>query len=268
MKPFYENKFGISLYCGDCLEVLPQIGVDNFDCVIADPPYGNGKTACKWDELIPTEKLWPIVWNSVRPDGAVYLFSNEPFTSQLICSQMDEFRYRWNWKKESGGNFQNAHVQPLSIVEDICVFSKGRCANGAKNAMRYFPVLEEREEPLFVKGGPPVSSDMLNKTNMVNQCKTYSHKYPTTVLEFNKPFGKTRLHPTQKPVELIEYLLNTYTLEGEMVLDFSAGSGTTAEACMRTKRKCVLIEKENSWCEVIADRLSKVESEIDSMLFF
>lgn len=265
IKPYYENSL-VTLYNGDCLEVMSEIG-DVFDAVIADPPYGNGKTACKWDAVISFDSMWSMIWSHVKSNGAVCIFGNEPFTSKLICSDLDDFRYRWNWKKESGGAFQLAKVQPMSIVEDIAVFSKGRCANGALNPMIYYPIMTKRENDDARSGGKQVCSDILNKCNMVALHKTYTHKYPTTVLEFTKPYGAKRVHPTQKPVELIGYLIRTYTLEGESVLDFTAGSGTTGVACLELGRRCVLIEKDEHYCEVAVSRLKEKEDEIAGRLF-
>ena len=259
IEPYYKNDL-VTLYRGDCLEVMDGLDPVVFDAVITDPPYGNGKTACKWDAVIPFELMWPMIWSHVKGNGAVCLFSNEPFTSKLVCSNLEDFRYRWNWKKESGGAFQLAKVQPMSVVEDICVFSKGRCANGASNPMVYYPIMTKRENGDVRAGGKPVCSDILNKCNMVALHKTYTHKYPTTVLEFTKPYGAARLHPTQKPVPLLEYLVRTYTVEGESVLDFTAGSGSLGEACMNLNRNCVLIEKDEKYCEITAKRLEDVLS--------
>lgn len=252
--PVYSRD-GVTLYRGDCFDVVPGLA-EKFDAIIVDPPYGNGKTACRWDSEIPFESMWRMVWPCVKGNGAVCVFGNEPFTSKLICSDLEDFRYRWNWRKESGGAFQLAKVQPMSVVEDIAVFSKGRCANGASNPMVYYPIMEQREEVDSRKGGRLVRSDILNKTNLVALRKDYTHKYPTTVLEFPKPAASRRLHPTEKPVELLEYLLRTYTLEGEVVLDFCAGSGSLGEACIRTGRRCVLVERDEEYCRIIAERLS------------
>jgi len=265
IEPYYKNDF-VTLYYGDCLSVLPEIDFV-FDAVITDPPYGNGKTACKWDAVIPFEPMWKMIWNHIKTNGAVCLFSNEPFTSKLICSNLDGFRYRWNWKKESGGAFQLAKVQPMSVVEDICVFSKGRCANGDNNPMVYYPIMTQREKVDYRTGGKAVKSDMLNDSNMIALNKTYTHKYPTTVLEFNKPCGTKRIHPTEKPVDLLEYLIKTYTKENEIILDFCSGSGSIGEACMNTNRKCLLIEKEKGYCDLTVSRLKDVEKVKSENLF-
>lgn len=266
MNPIYENQL-VKLYHGDCLDVMPQLNII-FDTIIVDPPYGNGKTACKWDEVIPFDNMWnDIIWNHIKSNGAVCIFCNEPFTSKLICSDIEDFRYRWNWKKESGSAFQLAKVQPMSVVEDIAVFSKGRCANGANNPMIYYPIMVKRENGNAKSGGKPVCSDILNKCNMVALHNTYTHKYPTTVLEFTRPYGASRVHPTQKPTALIEYLIKTYTKEGEIILDFTAGSGTTGVAAMETNRKAVLIEKEEKYCDITIKRLQEKEKQIAERLF-
>lgn len=263
IEPYYQNNL-VTLYKGDCLEVMPQLDIA-FDCCITDPPYGYGKTSCKWDQIIPFDKMWSIVLNCLKHNGAICLFGNEPFTSKLICSKIDLFRYRWNWKKERGSAFQLAKVQPLPIIEDICVFSKGKCANGANNPMCYFPIMQKSDKPCF-SGGAPIRSDLYHKTNMIALHKHYKYKYPINLLEFKKPYGKERVHPTQKPVALIEYLIKTYTNENEIVLDFAAGSGTTGVACINTNRRCVLIEKEEKYCLLTKQRL--IESSRQKKLFY
>lgn len=169
------------------------------------------------------------------------------------------FRYRWIWEKEQGGNFQLAKLQPLNTVEDICVFSKARCANGAKMNMHYFPIMTDREVP-SKSGGKPSVSNLLHSNNMVALKKTYTQSYPKSVLRFNKDHSSKRLHPTQKPVPLFEYLIKTYTNPGELVLDNCMGSGTTAVACINTKRNFIGIEKEEKYYNIAKERINSIES--------
>jgi site-specific DNA-methyltransferase (adenine-specific) len=169
-------------------------------------------------------------------------------------SNVNMFRYRWIWEKEQGGNFQLAKLQPLNTVEDICVFSKGKTANGSKSNMVYYPLMTPNEKPTK-SGGKPSVSDLLHKNSMVALGKTYTESYPKSILRFNKEHSSIRLHPTQKPVALIEYLIKTYTLEGDLVLDNCAGSGTTLVAAKNLNRQFIGIEKEEKYYNICLERI-------------
>ena len=242
---------------GDCLELMKGIPNKSIDMILCDLPYG-GTTGCKWDSVIPFEPLWEQYNRIIKDNGAIVLFGGQPFTSRLICSNLEMFRYRWIWEKEQGGNFQLAKLQPLNTAEDICVFSKGKTANGAKNNMVYYPIMEKREKPTK-SGGKPSTSDILHKNSMVALKKTYTESYPKSVLRYNKEHSSRRLHPTQKPVDLLEYLIKTYTREGELIMDNCMGSGSTGVAALNTNRNFIGIELDESIFEVAKNRIEECE---------
>ena len=251
-------KDGIQLYCGDCLEVMRQIPDGSVDMVICDLPYGT--TACKWDSRISLPPLWKEYERLICDDGAIVLFGTQPFTTTLISSRMELYRYSWVWVKEKGSNFQLANIQPLKRTEDICVFSKAKCANGAKPCMRYFPILEDREVPLKYGGGKHVGGELLHKHSMKELHKVYTTRHPINLLFYTKNYGQEVFHPTQKPTDLLAYLIRTYTKEGETVLDNCMGSGSTGVACVETGRNFVGIEKEQKYFDVAKTRIEKAQT--------
>ena len=240
---------------------MAQIPNGSVDMVLCDLPYGT--TACKWDSVIPFDVLWTNYRRIMREDGAICLFSAQPFTSVLIASNLDMYRYSWVWNKCHAGNFQLANIQPLRVTEDICVFSKAKSANGAKVKCRYFPIMEKRDQPYTRKGQTKRGFSWLHSNSMTQVEKTYDERCPNNVLTFPKDFGNKRLHPTQKPVDLCEYLIRTYTQEGETVLDNCMGSGTTGVACVHLNRNFIGIEKDE--CH-FATAKSRIESELDRRL--
>jgi site-specific DNA-methyltransferase (adenine-specific) len=237
---------------GDCLEVMKGIPDGVIDMILADLPYGT--TACKWDTIIPFELLWKQYERIIKPSGAIVLFSGEPFTSTLICSNIKLFRYRWTWNKLQAGNWQLANVQPLNVIEDICVFSIGKAANGAKLKMNYFPI-KITGQPEVTSGGTPARTEMYNSNSMKAQKQTRTDRFPISLLTYKKVSTQGRLHPTQKPVDLCEYIIKTYTNENDIVLDNVIGSGTTAIACMKTNRRFIGIELDKTYVEVARDRV-------------
>ena len=238
------------LYQGDCLEVMDvliSLGV-KFDAIITDPPYGT--TACKWDSIIPFDKMWEKVNKLIKPNGAIVLFGNEPFTSRLICSNLKGFKYRWDWNKKIPSGMSYAKYRPMQQTEDICIFTK----NGEKTI--YNPQMIKRDKPIK-SGGTKHSETAPIKYKDKDFKKTYEYKNPITLIEFDK-IRKGSLHPTQKPVELLEYLIKTYTNENEVVLDFTMGSGTTGVACMNTNRRFVGIELDENYFNIAVERLKDV----------
>jgi len=238
---------------GDCLEVMKGIPDKSVDMILCDLPYGT--TACKWDTIIPFDKLWEQYKRVIRDDGAIVLFGNQPFTSLLISSNLEMFRYRWVWDKIIGANFQLAKLQPMNTAEDICVFSKAKTANGAKLNMRYYPIKTIRDKPIKTGGKTP--SKLLHANNMKVIEKTYDDKCPISILTYSKENGKKRFHPTQKPVDLLEYLIRTYTLDGETVLDNCIGGGSTAIACINTNRFFIGIEQDEGYCAIANKRIAE-----------
>ena len=247
MNLYYQNE-SVTLYHGDCLEVMPELNM-TFDACITDPPYGT--TACKWDSVIPFDPMWKNLKKLIKNTGAIVLFGSEPFSSALRMSNIKNYKYDWVWNKKLAGNGILAKKQPLKIHELVHIFSSGGKAE-------YYPNMTEGKMRVKLTGNPKVSE--INNGDGVKRCTETKNNlyYPKSIIEFSMGGKrKGRLHPTQKSTELIEYLIKTYTTEGEAVLDFAAGSGTTGVACMNTRRRCVLIEKEERYCEIAARRLSQ-----------
>ena len=236
------------LYNGDCLEVVDKLieeGV-KVDCILCDPPYGT--TACKWDSVIPFNEMWDRLNKLIKPNGAMVLFGNEPFTSILICSNLKGFKYRWDWNKRIPSGMSYAKYRPMQQTEDISIFTK----NGEKTI--YNPQMIKRDK--VIKGGGMGKSDSAFTKSYRPLKKTYEYKNPITLIEFDK-IRKGSLHPTQKPVELLEYLIKTYTNENEIVLDFTMGSGSTGVACANTNRKFIGIELDNNYFDIASKRIEE-----------
>ncbi len=223
-------------YQGDCLEVMKGIEDKSIDMILCDLPYGT--TACKWDTIIPFEPLWEQYKRIIKDNGAIVLTASQPFTSALVMSNIKMFKYEWIWDKKISGNPLLAKYQPLKTHEDICVFSK--------KTHKYFP--EMRKGKMRTKGGG--KSKLLNMEMSKSVNDDY---YPISIIEYSN--AKRGIHPTQKPVALFEYLIKTYTNEGDLVLDNTAGSGTTGVACKNTNRNFILIEQDEKYCEVIKERV-------------
>lgn len=226
---------------GDCLEVMKNIPDKSIDMILCDLPYGT--TACKWDTIIPFEPLWEQYKRIIKDNGAIVLTASQPFTSALVMSNPKMFKYCWVWNKAKAANYVNAKKQPLKIHEDIAVFCKGNNYNPQKTIGKFRK-----------KGGYTVNREVAVAQNpTVSFNDTY---YPKSILDFSVAGNKdSTLHPTQKPVALFEYLIKTYTNEGDLVLDNTAGSGTTGVACKNTNRNYILIEKEQEYIDIINKRL-------------
>jgi site-specific DNA-methyltransferase (adenine-specific) len=241
---------------GDCLELMKDIPDGNIDMILCDLPYGT--TACKWDTIIPFNKLWEQYERIIKDDGAIVITSAEPFTSALIMSNVKLFKYRWTWNKSRPTNHLNAKKQPLRVIEDVCVFYK-------KQAV-YNPQLRERnrENIRTTNYIPDTSKNTVygkiridykyNEGRVIDIEKGYPLDYIEIVgVGTNSKEG--RFHATQKPIELFEYLIKTYTNEGDLVLDNTAGSGTTAIACLNTNRQFIVMEKEQKYYDIILKRV-------------
>ena len=247
------------LYLGDCLEVMDMLIAEGVkvDMVLCDPPYGT--TSCKWDTVIPFDEMWERLNKLIKPNGAIALFGNEPFTSCLITSNLKGFKYRWDWNKKIPSGIGYAKYRPMQQSEDICIFTK----NGEKTI--YYPQMIKRDKPIK-SGGNNIRSSIYDGDKTGFKCmgegkeykKTYEYKNPTTLIEFDK-IRRGAVHPTQKPVELLEYLLRTYTLEGEVVLDFTMGSGSTGVACMNTSRHFIGIELDEKYFNTAVNRIENKE---------
>lgn len=223
---------------------MKNIPDKSIDMILCDLPYGT--TACKWDIIIPFEPLWEQYNRIIKDNGAIALFCNEPFTSTLICSNLRGFKYRWDWNKKIPSGMSYAKYRPMSQIEDIAIFTK----NGEKTI--YNPQMITRDIP--IKGGGMKNSDSAASNGYKPLKKTYNLKNPTTLLGFDK-IRKGSVHPTQKPLALLEYLIKTYTNEGELVLDNCMGSGSTGVACKHLNRKFIGIELDKEYFEIAKNRI-------------
>jgi DNA modification methylase len=245
---------------GDCLELMKDIPNESIDMILCDLPYGT--TACKWDTIIPFDKLWEQYERIIRQNGAIVLFGSEPFSSLLRCSNLKNFKYDWIWDKERGVGMSTVKIRPMKQHEIISVFSYGK--------HNYFPIMTKRDKILDSTKWKfeTIHSENGNFNSKGKPGRVYTETYPTSLLKFHKDKaecnGLNRVHPTQKPIALFEYLIKTYTNEGELVLDNTAGSGTTAIACLNTKRQFIVIEKEQKYYNIILDRGEKRLSEVHS----
>ena len=251
----------IELFHGDCLEVMRNIPDGSVDMVLCDLPYGS--TCCAWDVIIPFEPLWEQYKRIIKPNGAIVLFGVQPFTSYLVLSNVEQFKYCWTWKSNRAANFAQAPYMPLKNVEDVAVFSAANIAQNSRVRMAYNP--QGISETDKVCAGKKANDHRPNRKDQkpYKQTKT---GYPTVLVEFAKEANP--LHPTQKPVALCEYLIRTYTNEGETVLDNCAGSGTTGIACLRTMRNFIGIEKEEKYFNIATERIRKEQDDIEQSLYY
>ena len=233
---------------GDCLEVMKDIPDKSVDMILCDLPYGT--TACKWDTVIPFEPLWEQYNRIVKDGGAVVLFSSQPFTSQLVSSNLKNYKYDWIWDKVSVSNPQLAKFQPLKSFEVISVFG----VRGGRAS--YYPQgLVEIDNPK-IRGGAVSKTEKLGHIKRRNDYVQTHTNYPKALcLRFPRPTKVS--HPTQKPIELCEYLIKTYTNEGDTVLDNCIGSGTTAVACINTNRQFIGIEREPEYVQIANERIAE-----------
>ena len=235
------------LYQGDCIELMKDILDGSVDLVLTDPPYGT--TACKWDSVIPFEPMWEQLNRIIKPNGAICLFGSEPFSSALRMSNIKNFKYDWIWDKRIPSGMSYARFQPMRQTENISVFCNGKTV--------YNPQMVKRDKPIK-KGGNKYSPSA-----PIQACKegkdfkkTYEYKNPINLIVFDK-IRKGSLHPTQKPVALLEYLIKTYTKEGETVLDFTMGSGSTGVACVNTNRNFIGIELDENYFKIAENRIKQ-----------
>ncbi len=222
---------------------MKNITDKSIDFILCDLPYG--VTDAKWDSVINFSELWEQYHRIIKDNGAIALFAIQPFTTKLIHSNLKHFRYCWYWKKNYATGGQFAKVQPMRCIEDICVFYKHKPQYNPQG---------------IIKLDKPIINTVSRKTNLIEfrgkeSIQKYTN-YPKNILEFNSVHKAGRLHPTQKPVELLEYLVKTYTSEGDTVLDNCMGSGSTGEACINTKRKFIGIELDKNYFNLAKKRLS------------
>lgn len=254
MKDVVKDNY--KLMFGDCLERMKEIPDGSVDLVLSDPPYGT--TACKWDSVIDFTLMWEQLKRIIKPNGAIVLFGSEPFSSTLRCSNLKMFKYDLVWEKSKGSNFVHSKYQPLKTHENIIVFSKGGAAQGSKTPMKYYPQMTigipydkgfGQKKISTLNGG-------LSKSSSIHLKNETGNRFPRSVHYYKTAESEGSYHPTQKPVALLEYLIKTYTQEGETVLDFTFGSGSTGVACLNTNRRFLGIEMDANYYEIACDRLN------------
>ena len=239
----------IQLYKGDCLEVMKDIPDKSVDMILCDLPYGT--TKCKWDNIIPFEELWKQYDRVIKDNGAIVLFGTEPFSSQLRVSNIKNFKYDWVWDKVTAKGHLVAKIRPMQQTEYISVFGSGKKIN-------YYPIMQLREkERKDVSVEYSRTEIMGGKTTKEKEKIVRKYKYPKNILTFSNASQKEKVHPTQKPVALLEYLIKTYTNEGEIVLDNCMGSGSTGVACVNTNRKFIGIELDEKYFDIAKERIEE-----------
>jgi site-specific DNA-methyltransferase (adenine-specific) len=245
----------MKLIHGDCLEVLKTIPDKSIDFILTDLPYGT--TECSWDQIIPFEAMWVELKRIIKPSKVIALFGSEPFSSSLRISNLPQFRYDWVWEKPSGANFLNAKYQPLKVHEIISIFCESPSVFVKNKESSFFiPQLTEGV-PYSQKSGSQRTDSIMNKSTMTHVITNNSGtRNPRSIIKFNR--DKDKLHPTQKPVELLEYFIKSYTNEGETVLDFTMGSGSTGVACLNTNRQFIGIEKDEKYFNIAKERLNDI----------
>lgn len=242
MKYRSEN---VQLFQGDCLELMKDIPDKSVDMILCDLPYGT--TACSWDTIIPFEPLWEQYNRIIKDNGAIVLTANQPFTSALVMSNVKSYKHSWIWNKVRGVGFQVAKYRPMSSHEDVLVFSK----KGMK--VNYYPIKEQLDKPKRSKMYSKSESNPIKYNDQV--VRTYTHRNPKTIITFSNASQKGKVHPTQKPVALFEYLIKTYTNEGETVLDNCMGSGTTGVACKNLNREFIGMELDEGYFNIAKERI-------------
>ena len=257
-----EDWFNKAIH-GDCLEVMKYIPDGSVDFILTDPPYGT--TECAWDSTLPFDKMWEQLNRIIKPNGAIALFGSEPFSTKLRMSNIKYYKYDWYWVKNTITGFMHAHNKPLKNLELISIFSKGTTVHKSqsKNRMVYNPqgLIEINKTQ---KSGERKYGSIVGKRP--SHKKEYVQKYtnfPRMVLEFKAVANN--LHPTQKPVDLLEYLIRTYTNEYDLVLDFTMGVGSTLVACKNANRYFIGIEKVEKYYNTALERLTTSKDRVKSI---
>lgn len=240
-----------NLMLGDCLERMKEIESGTVDMILCDLPYGT--TCCSWDAVIPFEPLWEQYKRVIKENGAIVLFAAQPFTAVLAASNLDMFRYEWIWEKPAATGFFNAHFQPLRAHENVLVFYKSKPTFNPIKTFGHERKTAKRKDIGSEHYGKQVNIKAYDSTE----------RYPRSVQMFSSDKQKSNFHPTQKPVALCEYLIRTYTNEGETVLDNTMGSGTTGVACVNTGRVFIGIEQEQKYFEIAQERIAQAGTEKD-----
>ncbi|MFA5382189.1 MAG: site-specific DNA-methyltransferase [Candidatus Micrarchaeia archaeon] len=241
----------IKLMQGDCLEVMKGIPDGSIDLILCDLPYGT--TACKWDTVIPFEPLWAQYKRVIKGNGAIVLFGSEPFSSALRMSNIKQYKYDWVWDKITGRGHLVAKIRPMAQHENIIVFGQGK--------IQYNPQMILMDKPQRGKSMESSRTSIMGgKTTGKSEAIIRTHKYPKTII--TQGVDGKYVHPTQKPVALLEYLIKTYTNEGETVLDNCMGSGSTGVACVNTGRNFIGIELDEGYFKIATDRINGAGAQV------
>lgn len=246
----------MKLINGDCIEEMKKLESESIDLILTDPPYGT--TACKWDSVIPFDKMWEQLERIIKPCGAIVLFGSEPFSSALRMSNLKHYKYDWIWDKIKGGNIFLADYQPMKVHEIISVFGKDK--------INYYPIKIPRDK-IKKSRNYGTGATMGGDRHKEDTIYEYTDKNPVSILEFSNAVQTGKEHPTQKPVSLMEYLIRTYTQKGDKVLDFTMGSGSTGVACVYWKRDFIGIELDKNYFEIAKKRIEEAEKDARQMLF-
>lgn len=253
-----NNNEEYKLYNGDCLAVMDKLIEKEIlvDAIITDPPYGT--TACKWDSVIPFDEMWNRLNKLIKPTGAIALFATEPFATKLRISNFDNYKYDWYWKKSKSSLYQHAKNRPMRAIENVCIFSKSKWEHKSQlkdKRMEYNPQGISSIGVRTVTKNFNAGGVVGERPNQIGKQYEAFTGFPNDVLEFKSITGKSCLHPTQKPVDLLEYLIRTYTNENDLVLDFTMGSGSTGVACINTNRKFIGVEINEKYFNIAEDRI-------------
>lgn len=247
------------LYKGDCLELMKNIPDGSVDMILCDLPYGT--TACKWDNVIPIELLWGQYNRIIKKNGAICLFGAEPFSSMIRTSNLTNYKYDWFWKKPRGTGHLNAKKQPLRDIENVSVFYSKQCTyNPQYGKGEPYSALKGGKKSYISESGSTTYGRFMNGADFRNDNSGF--RYPKQCIEFGVVERGT-IHPTQKPVPLLEYLIRTYTNDGETVLDNCMGSGSTGVACMNTNRNFIGIELDDEYFNIAKQRIEEAEKAVN-----
>lgn len=240
----------IEIFNDDCLVKMANIPNSSIDLILTDPPYGT--TPCKWDSIIPFDQMWLQINRISKPNAAIILFAAEPFATYLRMSNIKNYKYDWFWHKHHKTGYLNAKIKPMKCIENIIVFSNKKHIYIPQNLIPFNKIVKNSNSKMNI--------NKHNKTSTVSgniNVKHYKQEftnYPSELIQF-KSMNNNKLHPTQKPVDLLEYLINTYTLENETVLDFTMGSGSTGVAAINTNRSFIGIERDKKYFEIAQNRI-------------
>lgn len=259
----------ISIINKDCLKEMQNIEDKSVNLILTDLPYG--ETRSKWDKILDLDKLWEHYLRIITDNGAIVLFGNEPFSSMLRQSQPTYYKYDWKWVKNRATGFANCNYRPMRGYEDIMIFSKANASAGGKsNSMTYNPqglveINKVKKNTPKRKGLITYNNSNLGEENSLSGDSKYMQKYtnyPNNILYFD--CEKKYIHPTQKPLELIKYLILTYSNKGDLVLDSCMGSGTTGVACILTNRDFIGLEIDEKYFYIAKDRINNMQFDVDS----